>query len=190
MDQRLDYIADEAVQIHGGMGYSAEMLVDRGYRDSRINRIFEGTNEINRILVVDTLLKRGQKKDIPLYEKAEEAYKNLMNLPAKESIPEGYYERKKYHIDNLKSLILANIHAVSEKFSRKLVFEQEILNGLSESDNTETAFKNLSNSSPSAKQFATSLPAFAATLQASKTATSRMSLYKPIDSDPFIASIF
>jgi len=188
--EALDYIADEAVQIHGGMGYSAEMLVDRGYRDSRINRIFEGTNEINRILVVDTLLKRGQKKDIPLYEKAEEAYKNLMNLPAKESIPEGYYERKKYHIDNLKSLILANIHAVSEKFSRKLVFEQEILNGLSESDNTETAFKNLSNSSPSAKQFATSLPAFAATLQASKTATSRMSLYKPIDSDPFIASIF
>lgn len=130
--EALDYIADEAVQIHGGMGYSAEMPVDRGYRDSRINRIFEGTNEINRILVVDTLLKRGQKKDIPLYEKAAEAYTNLMNLPSKESIPEGYYERKKYHINNLKSLILANIHAVSEKFARKLVFEQEILNGLSD----------------------------------------------------------
>ncbi len=130
--ESLDYVADEAVQIHGGMGYSAEMPVDRGYRDSRINRIFEGTNEINRILVVDTLLKRGQKKDIPLYEKAEEAYANLMSLPAKADIPKGYYERKKYHIDNIKSLVLAYLHAVSEKFGRKLVFEQEILNGLSD----------------------------------------------------------
>lgn len=130
--EALDYVIDEAVQIFGGMGFSAEMPVDRGYRDSRINRIFEGTNEINRILVVDTLLKRGQRKDIPLFEKAEEAFANLMNLPKKEDIPTEYYARKKYQIDNLKMLLLAFIHAVSAKFGRKLIFEQEILNGLSD----------------------------------------------------------
>ncbi len=130
--EALDYVIDEAVQIFGGMGFSAEMPVDRGYRDSRINRIFEGTNEINRILVVDTLLKRGQKKEIPLYEKAKEALEGLMNLPKKEEIPTEYYARKKYHIDNLKSLSLAFIQAVTDKFDRKLVFEQEILNGLAD----------------------------------------------------------
>ncbi|MCK5820930.1 MAG: acyl-CoA dehydrogenase family protein [Bacteroidales bacterium] len=130
--EALDYVADEAVQIFGGMGYSAEMPVDRGYRDSRINRIFEGTNEINRILVVDTLLKRGQKKDIPLYEEAEKAFEGLMNLPKKADIPTGYYARKKYQIDNLKSLVLAFIHSVTKKFERKLIYEQEILNGLAD----------------------------------------------------------
>ena len=130
--ESLDYVADEAVQIFGGMGYSAEMPVDRGYRDSRINRIFEGTNEINRILVVDTLLKRGQKKDIPLFEEAEKAVESLMNLPKKSDIPSEYYARKKYQISNLKTLVLSFINEVTKKFDRKLVFEQEILNGLAD----------------------------------------------------------
>jgi len=130
--EALDYVADEAVQIFGGMGYSAEMPVDRGYRDSRINRIFEGTNEINRILVVDTLLKRGQKKDIPLYEEAEKAFDGLMNLPKKSDIPTEYFARKKYQIDNMKTLVLAFIFSVTKKFERKLIFEQEILNGLAD----------------------------------------------------------
>ena len=129
--EALDFVVDEAVQIHGGMGYSAEMPVDRGYRDSRINRIFEGTNEINRILVVDTLMKRGQKKDIPLYEKAEVAYREIMDGDLSSEAPAGYWESKKFRIDQLKKLALAYIQSVTAVFDRKLVFEQEILNGLS-----------------------------------------------------------
>ena len=129
--ESLDYVVDEAVQIFGGMGFSAEMPVDRGYRDSRINRIFEGTNEINRILIVDTLLKRGQKKDIPLFEKAAEAYEGLRNNGG-ENLPEGYYELKRYRIEQMKKAVLAIINAVTEKFARKLVFEQEILKSLSD----------------------------------------------------------
>ncbi|NLB27234.1 MAG: acyl-CoA dehydrogenase, partial [Bacteroidales bacterium] len=78
--EALDYIVDEGVQIHGGMGYSSEMPVERGYRDSRINRIFEGTNEINRLVTIDTLHKKGTKKDFPLYERGEEVISTLKNI--------------------------------------------------------------------------------------------------------------
>ena len=113
------------------MGYSAEMPVDRGYRDSRINRIFEGTNEINRILLVDTLLKRGQKKDIPLFEAAEETYNGLNNL-VNPSLPDNYFELKSYRVSEMKKSILALIHVVANKFGRKLVLEQEILNSMAD----------------------------------------------------------
>jgi alkylation response protein AidB-like acyl-CoA dehydrogenase len=129
--EALDYIADEAVQIFGGMGYSAEMPVDRGYRDSRINRIFEGTNEINRILLVDTLLKRGQKKEIPLFEAAEEAYNGFSDL-SKQSLPDNYFELKRLRVSDMKKAVLALVHVVSNKFGRKLVFEQEILNSMAD----------------------------------------------------------
>ena len=130
--ESLDYVVDEAVQIHGGMGFSAEMPVDRGYRDSRINRIFEGTNEINRILTVDTLLKRGQKKEIPLYEMMEEVYESLKSKPVEKPLPTGFFELKRYRISNLKKVALALLHAVVAQFDRKLVYEQEILNNLSD----------------------------------------------------------
>ncbi|HOT88969.1 MAG TPA: acyl-CoA dehydrogenase family protein, partial [Bacteroidales bacterium] len=78
--ETLDYIVDETVQIHGGMGYSAEMPADRAYRDSRINRIFEGTNEINRLVACDMFLKMAKKADSKVFEIAKNIYEQLGSL--------------------------------------------------------------------------------------------------------------
>jgi alkylation response protein AidB-like acyl-CoA dehydrogenase len=129
--ESLDYVVDEAVQIYGGMGFSAEMPVDRGYRDSRINRIFEGTNEINRLLLVDNILKKGAKKVLPVFEKAEKAFEEVKSgkVPGK---PEGYFGEKDMYIANFKKLTLMLLKAVSDKFTRTLVHEQEILMNISD----------------------------------------------------------
>ncbi|HSV87109.1 MAG TPA: acyl-CoA dehydrogenase family protein [Bacteroidales bacterium] len=124
--EMLDYVADEAVQIHGGMGYSAEMNVERGYRDSRINRIFEGTNEINRLLVTDTAIKRALKGDFDLFGKAEELYNNLNQIDCKNTELNDYHQAKSNTLSNLKKVALLTLNAASVQFSRKLAKEQEI----------------------------------------------------------------
>ena len=130
--ESLDYVVDEGVQIHGGMGFSAEMMVDRGYRDSRINRIFEGTNEINRLLLVDNILKKGAKGVLPIMEEAEKAMEEVKSGKAGGETPEGYFEEKDQYVANFKKLVLMLLKAVSEKFNRTLVSEQEILSNLSD----------------------------------------------------------
>jgi alkylation response protein AidB-like acyl-CoA dehydrogenase len=130
--ESLDYIVDEAVQIHGGMGFSAEMPVDRGYRDSRINRIFEGTNEINRLLLVDTVIKRGAKGTIPLMEEAEKAFEEVKNLKETTHKDEEYFAQKSRYVQNFKKIALMLMKAASEKFNRTLVQEQEILSNISD----------------------------------------------------------
>ncbi|MCG8411009.1 MAG: acyl-CoA dehydrogenase family protein [Bacteroidales bacterium] len=131
--EALDYIVDEAVQVMGGMGFSAEMPADRAYRDSRINRIFEGTNEINRILVTDTIIKRGQKGNIKLFEKAKEILAGLDNL-CESCCCEGgdYFENKTKYISNFKNVALMLMEAAVNKFQRKLVHEQEVLNSIAD----------------------------------------------------------
>jgi len=131
--EALDYVVDEAVQIFGGMGYSSEMPVDRAYRDSRINRIFEGTNEINKILVVDTLLKRGMKGEFDLFGEAKKVVDGLAALSSKDNQTfSNYFDQKKSYIHNFKKIALILLQYTSEKFQRKLVFEQEILNNISD----------------------------------------------------------
>ncbi len=128
----LDYVADEAVQIHGGMGYSAEMNVERGYRDSRINRIFEGTNEINRLLITDTTLKRAQKGDYDLFGMAAQLYRDMNNITDGQKKGEDYYQEKQRNIKNLKKAAMLVIHSASDVYGRKLVREQEVLNNIAD----------------------------------------------------------
>lgn len=130
--EMLDYVSDEAVQIHGGMGYSAEMDVERGYRDSRINRIFEGTNEINRILVVDTAMKRALKGDFDLFPQAEKLYEGIDTITDGKVAGEDYFAQKKRYIKNFKKVILLLMHSASKHFAKNLVNEQEVLNNIAE----------------------------------------------------------
>jgi alkylation response protein AidB-like acyl-CoA dehydrogenase len=129
--EALDYVVDEGVQIHGGMGYSAEMPIERGYRDSRINRIFEGTNEINRLVTIDTLNKRGAKKDYDLYGQGAAIVAGLENLNGCSCDVEGYYENKRAIIKNFKATGKMLMKAVSEMFGSKMMEEQEILTNIS-----------------------------------------------------------
>jgi alkylation response protein AidB-like acyl-CoA dehydrogenase len=123
----LNYVVDEAVQIFGGMGFSAETSVDRAYRDSRINRIFEGTNEINRLLVADTTIKKALKSGFDVVRYANHIIKDLDEKPDYETTELSYYKEKNIYIKNFKKTVLLLLGAVSEKFERKLVEEQEIL---------------------------------------------------------------
>jgi alkylation response protein AidB-like acyl-CoA dehydrogenase len=124
----LDFVADEGVQIFGGMGYSADAPMDRAYRDSRINRIFEGTNEINRLLTVDMLLKRAMKGQLDLMGPAMAVSKEIMAIPdfsAEED--EGMFAKEKKVIRNLKKAILMVAGAAVQKFMLSLSSEQEVI---------------------------------------------------------------
>ena len=103
--EALDYIVDETVQVHGGMGFSEEGTAARAYRDSRINRIYEGTNEINRLLTVDMLLKRAMKGRIDITGPAWAVQKELASMPSFDK-PEGKYGAERKAIMDFKKIIL------------------------------------------------------------------------------------
>jgi hypothetical protein len=125
--EALDYIVDEGVQVYGGMGYSAETPVEKAYRDSRINRIFEGTNEINRMVIVGELIKRGLKGEIDLLTPAKEVGKELLGIPDFGSPTTDYFESKKKMIVNFKKSILMVAGSAIQKFMQDISNEQELL---------------------------------------------------------------
>ncbi|MCC6286420.1 MAG: acyl-CoA dehydrogenase family protein [Chitinophagaceae bacterium] len=123
----LDFVVDEGVQIHGGNGFSAEYIISRAYRDSRINRIFEGTNEINRLLTVDMVLKRAMKGKLDLMGPAMAVQKELMSIPDFGSGDEGAFAKEFKLIANMKKAILMVAGAAVQKLMMKIESEQEIL---------------------------------------------------------------
>jgi len=124
--ETLDYIVDEGVQIHGGYGYMAEYEVERAYRDSRINRIFEGTNEINRLLIPGTYLRKAMKGELPLFQKAQTLQEELMMMMPEE-VGEGALEQEKYLLKNAKKIALMIAGLAAQKYGEALQKEQEIL---------------------------------------------------------------
>lgn len=130
--ETLDYVVDEAVQIYGGMGFSAEAPVDRAYRDSRINRIFEGTNEINRLLSADTAIKKAQKGEFDLFGKAKAIYDSIDSLEESEPEFNSYFEEKAHYIQNFKKAVLLVIYAFQERYRKNLINEQEIMMNVSD----------------------------------------------------------
>lgn len=117
---------DEVVQIHGGYGFCSEYPAERYYRDERINRIFEGTNEINRLLIPGMILRKSMKGELPLQAEAMKAFESLMT-PSFEEIEDKPFAAEKVLLKNMKTLFLILAGAGVQKFMDKLANEQEIL---------------------------------------------------------------
>jgi len=127
----LDYSTDEAVQLHGGYGFMQEYEVERMYRDSRINRIFEGTNEINRLLVPGTLLKKAMKGELPLLQQAQALQEELMMMMPEEVGTEPL-DAEKHLLKNAKKIVLLGAGLAAQTYMQKLDQEQEILVNLAD----------------------------------------------------------
>ncbi len=125
--EMLNYVVDETVQVFGGYGFSEEYPAARAYRDSRINRIFEGTNEINRLLTVDMLVKRSMKGRLDLMGPAMAIQKDLMSIPSLGNKPEGLLAGELAAIRSAKKAILMIAGSAVQKFMMKLAEEQEII---------------------------------------------------------------
>jgi hypothetical protein len=123
----LDFVTDEGVQIFGGYGFSADYPMDRAYRDSRINRIFEGTNEINRMLAVDMILKKGLKGELDLMGPAQAVQQELLAIPDFAEADDSLFGAEKKVIANLKKAILMVAGTAVQKYMNSLAKEQEVL---------------------------------------------------------------
>ena len=125
--EMLDFVVDEGVQIHGGNGFSDEYTISKAYRDSRINRIYEGTNEINRLLTVDMMLKRAMKGKLDLMGPAMAVQKELMSIPDFGSGDDQPFAKELKAVSGFKKAILMTAGAAVQKLMMKLEQEQEIL---------------------------------------------------------------
>jgi len=128
----LDYVVDEALQIHGGYGYIHDYAIERGYRDSRINRIWEGTNEINRLLIMDMLTKRAMKNRLPVLAAAQKVAGELLTLRPKIEMDDGKLTLQAEMVEMSKKIGLLVAGAAVQKYMMKLAEEQEILGSISD----------------------------------------------------------
>ena len=126
--ETLDFCVDECLQIHGGYGYTQEFAAERYYRDSRINRIFEGTNEVNRLIIPATLLRRGMKGQLPLLQAAQALVGELTSLRAKAPTgDEAPLEIEFDMLDRAKKLFLMVGGSAAQKYMQKIAKEQEMI---------------------------------------------------------------
>jgi alkylation response protein AidB-like acyl-CoA dehydrogenase len=126
------YVIDEAVQIHGGYGYIHEYPVERGYRDARISRIVEGTNEINRLLIMDMLTKRAMKNRLPVLDAAQKVANELPTLQPKVEMDDENLSLQKEMVKMSKKIALLVTGAAVQKYMMQLAEEQEILGLISD----------------------------------------------------------
>src|SRR5437660_188760 len=129
--EMLDFVVDEGVQIFGGYGFHEEYPVCRAYRDSRINRIFEGTNEINRMLIIQMLMKRAMGGQLPLIPAAMKLADEILAGPSFEEVPEGVLADETRVVANAKKMFLQAAGGAVQKFREKLADEQELIGALS-----------------------------------------------------------
>jgi len=128
--EMLDFVVDEAVQIFGGYGFHEDYPVCRAYRDSRINRIFEGTNEINRMLIVQMLMKRAMGGQLQLIPAAMKLADEILAGPSFEDSPEGVLPEETRVVANAKKMFLQAAGGAVQKFREKLADEQELVAAL------------------------------------------------------------
>ncbi len=129
--EALDFVADEGVQIHGGYGFIQEYKVERIYRDSRINRIFEGTNEINRLLIPGTLVKKAMKGELPLLQKAQALQGELLSLVPGQTF-DGTLSEEAHLISMTKKIFLMVGGLAVQKYGISLEKQQEVLSDLAD----------------------------------------------------------
>jgi alkylation response protein AidB-like acyl-CoA dehydrogenase len=128
--EMLDFVVDEAVQIFGGYGFHEDYPVCRAYRDSRVNRIFEGTNEINRMLIIQMLLKRAMAGSLPLIPAAMKLADEILAGPSFEEAPEGILADEARVVANAKKIFLQAAGGAVQRFREKLAEEQELVAAL------------------------------------------------------------
>jgi len=129
--EMLDFVVDEGVQIFGGYGFHEDYPVCRAYRDSRINRIFEGTNEINRMLIIQMLMKRAMAGQLPLIPAAMKLAEEILAGPSFEEAPEGVLADEARVVANAKKMFLQAAGGAVQRFREKLADEQELIGALS-----------------------------------------------------------
>jgi hypothetical protein len=128
--ETVDFCVDEAVQIFGGYGYHEDYPVARAYRDSRINRIFEGTNEINRMLIIQMLMKRAMGGVLPLIPAAMKLADEVLAGPSMEESPTGPFAAEERILANSKKMFLQAAGAAVQRFREQLAEQQEIVAAL------------------------------------------------------------